>query len=244
MNMTKRWNYGFTLIELLVVVAIIGILAAILFPVFARARENARRASCTSNLKQIGLAVMMYAQDYDERYPRDQQYNEPNCTGTSCAMVYWYDLVQPYVKSTQIFRCPSSTTRDSINVGSYGGNQLILVGRDSTPIMMAAIQSTANTYMIMDYSEWRIYGDSSYFRLASNSRYIPGIGSILHLSSSSCPSHTNAYYDSFVDDCMNGRHLGGVNVAYADGHVKWNNSKTIFNESQKSNMGAFNPNND
>ena len=60
---------GFTLIELLVVIAIIAILAAILFPVFARARENARRTSCVSNLKQIGLGIMQYTQDYDERYP-------------------------------------------------------------------------------------------------------------------------------------------------------------------------------
>ena len=65
--MTQRQKRGFTLIELLVVVAIIGILAAILFPVFARARENARRASCQSNLKQIGLGIAQYTQDYDER---------------------------------------------------------------------------------------------------------------------------------------------------------------------------------
>ena len=62
---------GFTLIELLVVIAIIAILAAILFPVFAKAREKARSASCESNLKQISLAVLMYAQDYDEKFPRD-----------------------------------------------------------------------------------------------------------------------------------------------------------------------------
>ena len=65
----KRSHLGFTLIELLVVIAIIAILAAILFPVFARARENARRASCMSNLKQIGLGLMQYTQDYDEKYP-------------------------------------------------------------------------------------------------------------------------------------------------------------------------------
>jgi len=67
--MSRNNKSAFTLIELLVVIAIISILAAILFPVFGRARENARRASCMSNLKQIGLAIMQYTQDYDEKYP-------------------------------------------------------------------------------------------------------------------------------------------------------------------------------
>ena len=66
---SKQYRRGFTLIELLVVIAIIAILAAILFPVFARARENARRSSCLSNMKQIGLGMMQYSQDNDERYP-------------------------------------------------------------------------------------------------------------------------------------------------------------------------------
>lgn len=89
---------GFTLIELLVVIAIIAILAAILFPVFGRARENARRSSCQSNLKQIGLAIMQYTQDYDELYPSAVQ-NDWFLT--------WAKTVQPYAKSTQVFMCPS-----------------------------------------------------------------------------------------------------------------------------------------
>lgn len=84
---------GFTLIEILVVIAIISILAAILFPVFARARENARRTSCLSNQKQIGIAVMQYLQDHDERYMHDHH--------------RWADAVQPYIKNQQVFRCPS-----------------------------------------------------------------------------------------------------------------------------------------
>ena len=88
---------GFTLIELLVVIAIIAILAAILFPVFARARENARRASCQSNLKQIALGVKQYIADYDERFPRAHVGPEG-----------WEDSLQPYLKSEQINQCPSA----------------------------------------------------------------------------------------------------------------------------------------
>ena len=110
MNITKIRNNrsAFTLIELLVVIAIIAILAAILFPVFARARENARRSSCQSNLKQIGLGVIQYAQDYDERMPsgRMSAGNADNIGGA------WPILLQPYVKSYQVFACPSNTRND------------------------------------------------------------------------------------------------------------------------------------
>src|SRR5687767_4467240 len=98
---------GFTLIELLVVIAIIAILAAILFPVFARARENARRASCQSNLKQIALGVFQYRQDYDERFPIDG-----SGTGDSLGWAY---VIQPYLKSEQIFQCPSENTKPTGN---------------------------------------------------------------------------------------------------------------------------------
>lgn len=76
--MKKQNRTAFTLIELLVVISIIAVLAAILFPVFARARENARRASCMSNLKQIGLGFMMYTQDYDEMMPPAITVNNPS----------------------------------------------------------------------------------------------------------------------------------------------------------------------
>ncbi|MFQ6099194.1 MAG: prepilin-type N-terminal cleavage/methylation domain-containing protein, partial [Armatimonadota bacterium] len=91
---------GFTLIELLVVIAIIAILAAILFPVFAKAREKARQTACLSNVKQISLAVQMYAQDYDEFIVA--VYNEGGR--------YWWDVLDPYVKNIAVWRCPSFPT--------------------------------------------------------------------------------------------------------------------------------------
>jgi prepilin-type N-terminal cleavage/methylation domain-containing protein/prepilin-type processing-associated H-X9-DG protein len=106
---------GFTLIELLVVIAIIAILAAILFPVFARARENARRASCQSQMKQIALGYKQYIQDYDELYPRAAE-GGPNVAGA------WGNQLQPYLKSTQIFVCPSDSAGANGST-SYGYNR-------------------------------------------------------------------------------------------------------------------------
>src|SRR5258708_24415671 len=108
---------GFTLIELLVVIAIIAILAAILFPVFAQARESARKASCISNLKQLGLAVMMYNQDFDEMYPINSwdgalmgsTDNDLHMDGPRFTLWMWRIL--PYTKNKQIFVCPSDPAR-------------------------------------------------------------------------------------------------------------------------------------
>ena len=100
---------AFTLIELLVVIAIIALLAAILFPVFGRVRENARRSSCQSNLKQLGLVMAQYTQDYDEIYPVG--------IGNDWSRT-WPVLVQPYVKNLNVFMCPSDA---KANVGSWAG---------------------------------------------------------------------------------------------------------------------------
>ncbi|BCM92922.1 hypothetical protein IAD21_04806 [Abditibacteriota bacterium] len=106
---------AFTLIELLVVIAIIAILAAILFPVFSRARENARRASCQSNLKQIGLGVLQYAQDYDEKYPAwARSLNNP---AANTSDIWWSTQIMPYVKSIQLFACPSNATQTDVRNG-------------------------------------------------------------------------------------------------------------------------------
>ena len=134
---------AFTLIELLVVIAIIAILAAILFPVFGRARENARRASCQSNLKQIGLGVIQYTQDYDGVLPPSELDN-----------IYWPRLVQPYIKSTQVFACPSGEQKDfaanttytdpSLSPTTSGG--VTVGGRTSYCGLVAAVQPGDSSY--------------------------------------------------------------------------------------------------
>src|SRR5438309_1970214 len=109
---------GFTLIELLVVIAIIAILAAILFPVFAQARAKARQASCLSNTKQLGLALQMYVQDYDETVVLNDN------GSATVPRLGWMDLLQPYIKNDGVLVCPSSTrnaTAPTDQVKTYGG---------------------------------------------------------------------------------------------------------------------------
>ena len=103
-----RRRSAFTLIELLVVIAIIAILAAILFPVFAKAREKARQSSCQSNLKQIGLAIVQYIQDYDSAYPVCQEGGWPGNTQVNAGWGGWIsNPLFPYIKNSQIWQCPS-----------------------------------------------------------------------------------------------------------------------------------------
>lgn len=121
-----RKRSGFTLIELLVVIAIIAILAAILFPVFAQTREKARQSSCASNCKQMGLAIMQYAQDYDETNPLASGYQGQS----NWFDISWVTLAQPYVKNISVFRCPSDdadkTTGGFVREGiSYSINAYI-----------------------------------------------------------------------------------------------------------------------
>ena len=140
---------GFTLIELLVVIAIIAILAAILFPVFARAREKARQSSCLSNVKQLMLGILMYAQDYDERLIPGCGWLNPDTP----PYWYWDDLLAPYLKNTQILICPSDNTAQG-----YGWNYQefgYYIGSHGTGWMtaLAEIDKPSETILIGDNAD-------------------------------------------------------------------------------------------
>ncbi len=118
-----RSRPGFTLIELLVVIAVIAILAAILFPVFATPHEKARSASCLSNTKQISLAYAIYNQEYDEGFPStvSERQAPPGTPDTSVdrAPFSYRALLQPYIKSVQLFKCPSAPAYSAIGAGNW-----------------------------------------------------------------------------------------------------------------------------
>lgn len=220
---------AFTLIELLVVIAIIAILAAILFPVFARARENARRASCQSNMKQVGLGIMQYTQDYDESMP-STFYKTDQASNPATDAYKWMDAIYPYVKSEQIFVCPSDTLNlpyiyyknltaaSTKNYGSYAANELYYsttdgrtppFGGDGTPaIRVPQITSPADTIMTVETFN-QVYQYLYYSSTVSpTASTYGGMESLLCVSGGSQNQH------------LLSRHLDTSNVLYCDGHVK------------------------
>lgn len=142
-----RRHYAFTLIELLIVIAIIAILAAILFPAFAQAREKARQTACASNTRQLSYGVLMYAQDYDETLVPTAIASESD-NGT-----LWPVLVHPYIKNEQVRRCPSDAKG---RLNSYGLNELIFadltdpVSLQHPVRTLAAIQTPSESVMMAE----------------------------------------------------------------------------------------------
>lgn len=205
---------GFTLIELLVVIAIIAVLAAILFPVFARARENGRRASCQSNLKQVGLGLLQYAQDYDEKLAR-AWYGVGNGGSNSTDKYKWMDAIFPYVKSEQVFNCPSHSftapggafkLRSGTNYGSYAINASYWGDGDFEQSPAGELNTSLTA--IQDPAGCIWIGDSSaHFEFAWENK------------ADQPPVATDASGSRYPDYLIQ-RHLDTIPVLFCDGHVK------------------------
>lgn len=218
---------GFTLIELLVVIAIIAILAAILFPVFSRAREQARKTACLSNMKQIGMAVQMYCQDWDETYPflgcwgcgSGPDANNPFCSPQ--AKIY------PYVKNTGVFDCPSADMYKLVGVwngcarNSSGGwpfppdweGTSIDIGWNDK--MYAARMSSMPTP-----AETVVFADAAMFVSCGGTRTV-----YANACGAACTPSLRTR--------NNTRHVEGENLVFADGHAKWMNHREIADKCGK-----------
>lgn len=246
---------AFTLIELLVVIAIIAILAAILFPVFGRARENARRSSCQSNLRQMGMATIQYTQDYDETFPyyalgMPTDSNTPGGVWSTNVWI-WPQMLFPYHKSIKIFFCPSSTFPkqatypDNAKEGHYSANLSVFTSTTTgtgAAIRVPQVISAAGTYMLMDGGGSVLSGHSgipsAYVGDAVGASILPGTQAINGpmAAGSAGSGFSNAANDAAIRvDYANGRHFHGVNVAFCDGHVKWLQSSTLIREASKFN---------
>jgi prepilin-type N-terminal cleavage/methylation domain-containing protein/prepilin-type processing-associated H-X9-DG protein len=239
-NVMKR--KGFTLIELLVVIAIIAILAAILFPVFAKAREKARQITCTSNEKQLGLSIIQYQQDNDEKMMVGDSENA-NGTGYNNALG-WAGQIYPYTKSTGVYTCPDdSTSNTTATQGyvSYGLNSNL--APPAGAIAIAQFQAPANTILLFEVS-----GDTANPSLTDaqaiadcgingNDENVTDCGSAtgdgaaaaLGYFGASAAKYATGLFGNISDGgtlpavyaTQTGRHTDGANYLFADGHAKY-----------------------
>lgn len=213
---------AFTLIELLVVVAIICLLTAILFPVFARARETARRSACQSNMKQLGLGVIQYCQDYDDRFPFSTDGSADGSKG-------WAGRINTYVKNVDVFACPSDTNRGrprisyAINnnlggyatyfIGTYGVYKSVNQSQMIAPALsVLLLEVTKAPVDVTNPTEMQSASSDGEEFLAGNGNTRFATGMI-----SGCKD----YYTLNLGETNNARHFDGANYLAADGHVKW-----------------------
>ena len=236
---------GFTLIELLVVIAIIAILAAILFPVFAKAREKARQTSCLSNIKQLMLGMLQYAQDYDETLcpscPNLNVFVAPPGGYWVANWMFWQQFTIPYIgggKSVnQLSVCPDGdpAQTDAPYQFQYGVNSSILPPYSWTGCALGKIVAPATTYFCFDSGF--AYMGPTYVLAPGRQTYLPGEGQ----AGIAVPAGCSAYS---INDFNNGRHNGGVNMAFADGHAKWLQATVLVGQAQlpaPTQYGSWNP---
>ncbi len=226
----SRIRRGFTLIELLVVVAIIAILAAILFPVFGRARENARRSSCQSNLKQLGLALTQYVQDYDERFPWSNRTNAADYGAGTLRNPG--QLLDSYVKNRQIWRCPSDTVNSAAVNNSYFTVSYIYNDHYLNKYLSSGSRTrTGSATEPRHIAEIRNVSEVMYFADSwdANPHFLYNLK---HDAAGEAFRKITGNPFTTVENVKNG-HLGGGNFLYVDGHVKWMNSGKMGEEMVK-----------
>ncbi len=268
----KRPAKAFTLIELLVVIAIIAILAAILFPVFGRARENARRSSCQSNLKQIGLGMLQYAQDYDEQFASTQYGptgNNEHWYSDNSNIYKWMDAIYPYVKSEQIFDCPSAATsgatngavrkyryyrnlpdscaggggsypNDCMSYGSYGLSQAYWGGGPANASGPSQGEGRGRSLAAISAPTTTIWiADSGYANGSAETYRMTGFTNTNELGV------TTANGVRFASNTSAGgmfeRHLETTNALYVDGHVKASKLSNVMSRVTRSDGAVVMP---
>jgi prepilin-type N-terminal cleavage/methylation domain-containing protein/prepilin-type processing-associated H-X9-DG protein len=225
---------AFTLIELLVVIAIIAILAAILFPVFAQARDKARQAACLSNTKQLGTGVAMYIQDYDEMLPMGGHNAHNDTVGPN----RWYKMVYPYVKNVQVYGCPNSQANatgvllhptlkaNGMPQSSGGYGMSINLGLWQNARSIADVKDSAGTFIICE-TAWLRDGFQNGANLTNPETWFTYEfqGTDWQVYPPGGWNSTYSAYAAPIDDNTRrrpvGRHAGGLNIIYCDGHAKW-----------------------
>jgi prepilin-type N-terminal cleavage/methylation domain-containing protein len=235
--MQSKPRHGFTLIELLVVIAIIAILAAILFPVFARAREQARKTACLSNMKQIGTALYMYAQDYDETLP-ERYNNNPNDLDQWGYSQTWKDMLVPYIKNLQVYACPSNSAAKfgtggvagplprnpnfaagyAMYLPNYTPSGLYPNGA-SYPQTLAGLTFPAQELIIVEnHFQWPDAGPWLWYCEASPSATDPN-----------CPSSDSEYLPG-PSTWSSGHAKKAANIIYLDSHAKYRHYSDTFQD--------------
>jgi prepilin-type N-terminal cleavage/methylation domain-containing protein/prepilin-type processing-associated H-X9-DG protein len=199
---------GFTLIELLVVIAIIAILAAILFPVFARARAKAQQANCLSNVKQLTLGFLMYASDFDQKFPPAG--NKYVFTGDVAPNWHtWDEMVYPYVKNAQIYLCPTDpTVTGPWNGGWTGGGTGNYNGFPSSYAYNCNVQGWNPMTNLAQFGNGGM--PTEYYAFPAERMLI-----------SDSTANWTMYWVGSSESLVSNRHNEGSNMGFNDGHAKW-----------------------